>query len=498
MLENRSFDNVLGGMSSIYTGQNFNGLTGNEFNMGPAGPGTSGSSESLFVWSGQSDPSLLIMPYPDPGEYFSDMNMQIFNANVTSGSPQMTGFASNYSTQPAEILPNGKNGPLPYAQNIMQYYSQANMPISQSLAAGYGVSDMWFASGPVQTFPNRVFTLCGTPGTNSGQSFVNDKDYEDVFAGGLDLPTIFDAIDNNPPNNPNANGLPNWKLYFHDYSIAWGLLTSIKEAPGALLQPGWEENSITNKLVHYDYSDRGDKSTGPTFIDDIRNNSLPTYAFIEPRYSTMTSNIPNSNHPGGADLLLPGDGTPINVYYGEQLLLDIYTQLYNSNLFESTLLVVTYDEHGGLFDHVGPPSAVSPFTTSVSNFNYNRYGVRVPAIFINPYISSKTICRPQTSVFDHTSLISTLWSQFNLGDYNGQSYLTPRDQSAPTLEGLINLNSPRTDGGNDPLIDPKSLNLPPTPPTTEVRPNSCRIPAFRELEDHLLDNVEPYKNIKLD
>ncbi len=499
MLENRSFDNVLGGMGSVYDpSQNFNGLTGSEFNVGPTGPGTSGSLETMHVWSGQSDQSLLIMPFPDPGELFSDMNAQIFNDSAGSGSPLMTGFASNYSTQKAQKISDVSY--LPYARNIMQYYNQTYMPVSQGLAAGYAVSDTWFASGPVQTFPNRLFVVCGTPGVNdSGQSYVNDVDYAGALFSPLTLPTIFDAIDNNPPSNPNANGLPDWKLYYHDYPIAWGLLQNLQNAPGGSGQPGYGTNNINNKIANYDNTDFGSGTTGPTFVDDLNNNSLPTFSFIEPRYSTITGQNPNCNHPGSANLLPFGKGVPINIYYGEQLLLDIYTRLYNSNIFDSTLLIVTYDEHGGLFDHVGPTPAISPFTTAPSNFTYNRYGVRVPAIFINPYIASKSICRPQTSgtVFDHTSIISTLWSQFNLGNFSGQSYLTPRDQNAQTLQGLINLTSARTTSGGDPLVDPNSLPLPPKPEAREIHPNSSRVPAFKVLEDHLLKNVEPYKSIDL-
>jgi phospholipase C len=493
MLENRSFDNVFGGMGSIYDpGQNFNGLDGTEFNMGPSGPGTSGNMESQFVWSGQSDESLLVMPYPDPGELFSDMNYQIFNKNVTSGSPQMMGFASNYSKQPAEEISPGHEGPPPYSKNIMQYYSQANMPVSQALAAGYAISDTWYASGPVQTFPNRVFTLCGTPGKSDLEgAYVNDDQYIPEMAfGGLDLPTIFDVIDNNPPNNPNGGSLPNWKLYYHDFSIAKHLIKSVHDAPAS-------------NIVNYDSTDWGTGSITPTFVDDIGNNTLPTFSFIEPRYSSLTGLNPNCNHPGGGsalEIISKVHGMPINVYYGEQLLLDVYTRLYNSSIFDNTLLIVTYDEHGGLYDHVGPPAATSPFTGIVSGFPYNRYGVRVPTMFINPYIAKTSICRPLASgqVFDHTSLIKTLWSQFDLGDYNGQSYLTERDKNAQTLEGLIDLDTPRTDGGNDPLIDPSSINLPPEPPQTEVHPNSCRISAFKSLEDHLLKNVEPYKSIDME
>jgi hypothetical protein len=92
----------------------------------------------------------------------------------------------------------------------------------------------------------------------------------------------------------------------------------------------------------------------------------------------------SSNHPGGADI--NGNGPPISICQGEKLLAKVYKALHNApnNLFEKTLLIVTYDEHGGCYDHMPPPAAVSPFPSelNVQGFNFDRYGVRVPNIFI--------------------------------------------------------------------------------------------------------------------
>src|SRR6185503_18459431 len=102
----------------------------------------------------------------------------------------------------------------------------------------------------------------------------------------------------------------------------------------------------------------------------------------------------------------------------EQLLAKVFQALVaNPALFASTLLVVTYDEHGGLFDHVTPPNARSPFPPgAVTGFDYSVYGVRVPALFINPFVKPG-IFRPPTTTppsppFDHTSLLATLKTQF--------------------------------------------------------------------------------------
>ena len=117
-------------------------------------------------------------------------------------------------------------------------------------------------------------------------------------------------------------------------------------------------------------------------------------------------------------------------------------------------MVVTFDEHGGLYDHQPPPGAISP-VPNVANFNYTRYGVRVPAIFINPYIKPGTIFRSSTNLpFDHTSIISTLCKQFNLA-----GPLTARDQSAPTFAGIINSDTINPFSPQD--LSPLSCQIPP-------------------------------------
>jgi phospholipase C len=188
----------------------------------------------------------------------------------------------------------------------------------------------------------------------------------------------------------------------------------------------------------------------PGFASDVANGLLPKYTYIEPRYTDHSSDPfesipPNSNHPGGAgvDWEDPnGQSEPpaIDVRYGEILLCEVYSILLNNpEVFEKTLLIVTYDEHGGLYDHIPPPCACSPFQTAVENFNYDRYGVRVPAILINPFIAPGTIYPARKAYekipdppFDHTSILSTLMAQFGLS-----GSLSPRVDNAPQLRGLI-------------------------------------------------------------
>jgi phospholipase C len=169
-----------------------------------------------------------------------------------------------------------------------------------------------------------------------------------------------------------------------------------------------------------------------------RRGRLPNYSFIEPRYypSVWTKKVPNDQHP------------PHNILYGEQLIATVYNAVRNAPTWHSTLLIVTYDEHGGCFDHVAPPAAVSPGGPYPAAFAFDRYGVRVPAVLISPYISPGKIIRPPqkpagepTYPFDHASIIATLQRLFALG-----APMTPRVAAAPDLLCALSLEQPENDG----------------------------------------------------
>ena len=226
---------------------------------------------------------------------------------------------------------------------------------------------------------------------------------------------------------------------------------------------------------------------------DIKNGTLPKYSFIEPRYTdnlSVDSGKVNSSHPGGAGINFehPNDASlppAVSVSDGEGLLHQVYSILNKyQETFEKTLLVVIYDEHGGLYDHIPPPRAKSPFNSgAVSNFDYCRYGVRIPAMLVNPSIAPGTIYPSREKIgsgfpFDHTSLISTICAQF--GAVNN---LTPRTVAAPMFTNLI---PPIQRQYNRP-------NLPPSPAIQDLEPQTVLLdePTF-DLEKamEVLDQQE--------
>jgi phospholipase C len=395
MFENRSFDNMLG---AFFPPHPHGGGVPVDWSVPWTGHG------SVKAWMASAGAAAQVMPSPDPNESFADMQAQLFT------DPPMQGFVNNYA-QIHKAHPH----------DIMQYFRKENVPVTYKLATTYAVADQYFASGPVQTWPNRLFSLCGTPGHNDqNEAYLNNTDYpdSDVICGQLNMPSIFQQLDQQNKS---------WKVYYDD------------EAPiSAIISYVWENWAWgpegSGNVWSFEYDTYGE---GGTFFDDVKNSALPAFSLIEPRYQMYSARglqAPNSNHPG--DSTVSGNsGIPISVSSGEKLLAKVYGALVNNpDLFAKTLLVVTYDEHGGLFDHVAPPAAPSPFTARMTNYNYETYGARVPAIFINPYVKPGIFRSAQAGTyFDHTSLLATLRDQFGL-----TGSLSPRVDKAPAFQGLIN------------------------------------------------------------
>jgi phospholipase C len=420
MLENRSFDNVLGRLypkSEHFDGVPLEASNTYEELLGIIKRTVHPTNEP------PSGHSPFITPFPDPGESFKDMTRQIFGAGSMA---DMSGFAQNYHD--VGILPR-------HPGDIMVYFEPAQLRITSLLARRFAVSDRWFASGPVQTFPNRMFCHCATPGLKpDGEAHLEDSEYmRDVLAlksvtGSVTDKSVFELLDGRDGPDP-----VNWKVYFHDFPFS---------AINAYVNDAWAAGSPC--VASFDAGDYAEPY-GTSFASDVENDRLPAYAFIEPRYFDDYSGSglpPNSNHPGVSAFLDLGV-TPIDVRHGEKLLADTFLALAaHPAVFAKTLLIVTYDEHGGLYDHVPPGPAVSPFRDpQPGNFDYTRFGVRVPAFFINPRITPQTVYRPAQPAepglgfappFDHTSIIATLRAQFGLG-----GALTPRDAAAPVLSGLV-------------------------------------------------------------
>jgi len=397
MLENRSFDHMLGYLYADSgnvspLGQPFEGLTGKESN-----PDGKGSEVSVYKIQG-TDPHPYFMPGANPGEGYLNTNSQLFGTTQAPSPPVPAanrGFVTNFaytigweSKTPNEVLPGTQ------PSQIMGTYTPQMLPILSSLAKGFAVCDQWFSSVPTETFPNRAFVCLAT-----SQGHVSDSTCKTYTA-----PSIFTSLEKKGAS---------WGVYGYD-------------------APPLTRGSVSD-IMHAAESHFGEFAD---FQTAARGGLLPNYVFLEPQWGSNG----NSQHPN------------YDVAKGEQFLHDIYYSLYGTKSWQNTLLIITYDEHGGCYDHVPPPeNAIAP-DNSVGElgFDFKRFGVRVPTVLVSPLIEAGTVFRPPSSPagstsalpFDHTSILSTVEQRFGLPN------LTQRDAAAPDVGGVITRTTARAD---DPL-----------------------------------------------
>jgi phospholipase C len=401
MLENRSFDCLLG---RLYPASGrFDGLDGTTSNPWHK---PDGNIETIHSWNSPTiTPAAARIPDPEPGELYSDVKMQLFGLDERggqSGEPTMGGFVDNYARQPPPGRPNDPAG-------VMHYFLPRQVPVISRLALEFGLSDRWHASAPCETWPNRYFAHCGT-----GGGYVNNSIPRFPYQLPRTMPTIFRRL--------GAHGY-SWKIYFHDLPQTASLLDLWPKIP-------------THFCLFED-----------EFARHCRTGRLPNYSFIEPRYfpSLFGNKPPNDEHP------------PHNLLYGEQLIATVYNAVRNAPTWPQTLFIITYDEHGGTFDHVPPPAAVPPGPPYPDGFRFDRYGVRVPAVIVSPYVPHGSIIRPPPRPdggppypFDHASIAATLHKLFDIGEP-----LTPRVAAAPDLLSALALDRPENDGPAHIAFDPR-------------------------------------------
>ncbi len=395
MLENRSFDSVLGKLRDGTPG--FDGLTGEEGNIWHQPDGV---AQFVPVWNQPGmDATTAMIPDPDPGELFTDIAVQI---GGLGGASPMGGFVDSYMRQPGTAPRNPRA--------VMHYFTPGQLPVLSTLATAFGVSDRWFASAPCQTWPNRFFTHCGTAG-----GWVNNAPYHFPYA----MQTVFNLLE--------AAG-KTWRIYFHDVPQA------------ATLSRIWNKSAEGFRPFE-------------AFLADAGSGTLPAYSFIEPRYFTdvVLGQMPNDEHP------------PHDILLGEALIATVYNALRAGPRWHETLLIVLFDEHGGCYDHVTPPPATPPGPPYGNGFTFDRFGVRVPAVIVSPYVAPRSIIRSTgPTPFDHTSIIATLRKLFGLGP------LTPRDAAAPDL--LPALGSTPSNDGPDRIAASPTQTTPAAVIAAKLRP----------------------------
>ena len=327
MLENRSFDHMLGCLPNV------NG----------AGMGHSNTDSTGNVYT--QAPSRTREIEPDPKHETINVLRQIEGGNK--------GFAADYEAAYPQSSVSQR-------QEIMSYYPLGFLSPLHELAQQFTVCDNWFASVPGPTWANRLFAMSGT---SLGRVKMPTGIF-DLHNHNYNQDSIFDRLAN--------AGIP-WRVYFGDFPLS------------LLLR---HQQSSLKILRYYDIG---------FFYRHARKaeKDFPAFSFIEPRYL-----------PPGVD----DDHPPHDVMNGEQLIAKVYNAIRaNAELWNTTLLIILYDEHGGFFDHE-PPLAATPPDNHKEEYTFDRLGVRVPALLVSPWVGKgvfPTLC-------DHTSVLRYLIDKWSL------------------------------------------------------------------------------------
>lgn len=442
-------------------------------------------------------------PNFSPGETFSEVARQHYGGKGATGAdagkpPAMRGFVEDYVQVLKHHRKCSDDQVITYAQQVMQSYTPDQLPVLNGLAKHYAVCDMWFSSVPSQTNSNRAFAFCGTSkGLVNNGYLEEDRRAKPVekLVGYLLGDDRFHA---KTLVNALADGNTSWKIFYRSgmlqenikklidvyrgqaavastlaIAVPWYLRAAVwaAELASALylvsqkvgdpelsymrsLSDGSVDSMYTYRMFPELAKLRDAKANCEKFekFDEAaRAGKLPNFTFIEPVWS-ISPRSTGATVVDGDFLYHLGDDyhPPGNLDAGETLVRSVYSSLIaNKEAWSKTLLIITFDEPVGAFDHVPPPAAVPPWGNGTAphaceqGFKFDRYGGRVPTLLVSPLIEKGTVFRSPTGTpYDHTSLIATIlkWRGLkNVAEFG------ERAARAPTFEHVLTRTQPRTD-----------------------------------------------------
>jgi phospholipase C len=312
---------------------------------------------------------------------------------------QTNGVGQNWNLA-HHSLANGNRGFVEGSTGeALGYFHGDDLPFTWDMARTFPIADRWFSSLLGQTDPNRRFLFAGTA---LGQ--IADDLNEDLPPNG----TIFDQL--------NRHAIT-WKDYFSS-------VPSIGVWLPLLSQP-----AIATNLTSIEH-----------FYTDAAAGRLPQFSLVEPDYDHSS------------------EENPQDIQFGDQFLAGIVNAVMSGPQWSKSMLIWTYDEWGGWYDHVTPPAAVPPdgvlpqLSPNQVPGRYNQYGFRVPAGIVSPFARRDFVSH---TVYDHTSVLKTLERKWNL------PALTRRDANASDLFAMVDLDAPPA------FSKPPKLHAPADPTLSE-------------------------------
>ncbi len=274
----------------------------------------------------------------------------------------------------------------------MGYWTGDDLPFTYDLATKFAIADRWFGSCLAQTDPQRRYLIAAT---SSGMT-----DDIGTSPGGI----VPDASLGAPANGTIFDRLENAGISWADYNASF--------PTGATMELYPTNDAVFSKTNAFPIDQ---------FFTDAQSGKLPAFSLLDPDYGTQSQENPQ------------------NIIVGEAFLAKVVNALGASPLWPKTLLILTYDEHGGYYDHVPPPVALAPdaippqVQPGESTYDgFARYGFRVPSALIGPYVKPGHV---SSVVYDHTSILAFLERKWNL------KAMTYRDANANDLTDFLDLDA---------------------------------------------------------
>ncbi len=380
MMENHSFDNLLGALpvngQPLASGLTF--VNGRAQDSNPARAAVDGEPRPVYAFP---------LPTTEQESHVTQ-SWNATHAQLDGGT--MAGFVREAgSPQP------------------MGYYTPALLPFSYWLANTFAVANRWFCSAPCQTYPNRRFLMAGTAYGETATTRASLRDPPPPNG------TIFDLM-----TEHNVS----WRNYFTDF-------------PSTMIIPEILRRYLSTNIRPLD-----------EFVHDCRAGTLPGVSLVDPGLGAITDVgkflAQHAFLEELGDFLEPIGGSeepPQDVAFGERWAYDVIGEVIRSPAWPRTLLIYTYDEHGGYYDHVAPPPAIPPdeippnLAAGDAPGGYDMYGPRVPAIIVSPYAKPHSV---SDVIYDHTSVLASIEAKWNL------PALTDRDANANPVWDLLDFTSP--------------------------------------------------------